>query len=128
MTLNVKVSPRQPGVFVVAPIGAIDAAGNPIFQERINTVVAQRPDVVIMDMEFTDYINSMGLRALFAAKKSLQAYGGKIVYMRLQPQIRKVFDILGALPSLKVFASVQELDSYLDAMQARSRAGTANDD
>jgi hypothetical protein len=32
-----------------------------------------------------------------------------------------VFDILNALPSLKVFASIQELDTYLDAMQKKAR-------
>jgi hypothetical protein len=31
----------------------------------------------------------------------------------------KVFDILKAIPSLKVFASIQELDRYLDVMQKR---------
>jgi hypothetical protein len=44
------------------------------------------------------------------------------VFINLQPQIKKVFDILNALPSLKVFASIQELDGYLDAMQTRSHS------
>ena len=43
------------------------------------------------------------------------------MFMHLQPQIKKVFDILNALPSLQVFASVAELDSYLDAMQKTAR-------
>jgi hypothetical protein len=42
------------------------------------------------------------------------------VFINLQPQIKKVFEILNALPSLKVFASIQELDNYLDAMQTGS--------
>jgi hypothetical protein len=39
--------------------------------------------------------------------------------MNLQPQIKKVFDIVNALPSMKIFASVDELDDYLDAIQKR---------
>jgi hypothetical protein len=39
--------------------------------------------------------------------------------MNLQPQIQKVFDILKAIPSLKVFANIQELDEYLDLMQKK---------
>jgi len=31
-----------------------------------------------------------------------------------------VFDILQAMPSLKVFASIAELDNYLDVMQKKS--------
>ena len=41
--------------------------------------------------------------------------------MNLQPPIQKVFDILKAIPSLKVFASIQELDRYLDLMQKKVR-------
>jgi anti-anti-sigma factor len=120
MALKVNTIVKRPGIFVVAPIGSIDAAGNAIFRERVSSVLTQNADVIIFDMEFADYINSMGIRELLKAKKALKQRGGKILFTNLQPQIKKVFDILNALPSLKVFANIQELDSYLDAMQARS--------
>jgi anti-anti-sigma factor len=120
MALKVNTAIKKPGVFVVAPIGSIDAAGHAIFQERVNSVLNQNPDVIIFDMEFADYINSMGIRVLIKTKKALKQKGGKIMFINLQPPIKKVFDILNALPSLKVFASIQELDSYLDAMQTGS--------
>jgi len=44
-----------------------------------------------------------------------------MVFMNLQPQIKKVFDILQAIPTLKVFASIEELDNYLDVMQKAAR-------
>jgi ABC-type proline/glycine betaine transport system permease subunit len=43
----------------------------------------------------------------------------------LQPQIRKVFEIIQALPSLNIFESVAELDRYLAAMQRKVREGEA---
>jgi anti-anti-sigma factor len=122
MTLKVNTAIKRPGVFVVAPIGSIDAAGQPIFQEKVDSVLRQNPDVIIFDMEFADYINSMGIRVLVKTKKALKQKGGKIVFINLQPPIKKVFDILNALPSLKVFASIQELDGYLDAMQTRAQS------
>jgi anti-anti-sigma factor len=118
MALKVNTAIRRPGIFVVAPIGSIDAAGHAIFQEKVTSVLNQNPDVIIFDMEFADYINSMGIRVLVKTKKALQARNAKLVFINLQPPIRKVFDILNALPSLQVFASVAELDAYLDAMQA----------
>jgi len=39
--------------------------------------------------------------------------GGKIAFINLPPQIKKVFDILNAMPAFKVFANLQELDDYL---------------
>jgi anti-anti-sigma factor len=125
MALKVNTAVKRPGIFVVAPIGSIDAAGNAMFRDRISSVLSQNADVIIFDMEFADYINSMGIRELVKAKKALKQSGGKILFTNLQPQIKKVFDILNALPSLKVFANVQELDRYLDAMQTGS--STADD-
>jgi anti-anti-sigma factor len=122
MALKVTTAIKRPGIFLMAPIGSIDAAGNAIFQEKVTSVLNQNPDVIIFDMEFADYINSMGIRVLVKAKKALKQRGGKIVFTNLQPQIKKVFDILNALPSLKVFANMQELDRYLDAMQHRTKA------
>ena len=121
MALKVNTSLKRPGIFVVAPIGSIDTPGQTIFQEKVDSVLSQNPDVVIFDLEFTEYINSMGIRVLVKAKKALKQRNGKVVFINLQPQIKKVFDILNALPSLKVFASIQELDAYLDAMQSKSR-------
>jgi anti-anti-sigma factor len=123
MALKVNTAAKRPGIFVVAPIGSIDAAGNAMFRDRIASVLGQNADVIIFDMEFADYINSMGIRELVKARKALKQRGGKIVFTNLQPQIKKVFDILNALPSLKVFANVQELDRYLDAMQTGSSTG-----
>jgi anti-anti-sigma factor len=120
MALKVNTAVKRPGIFVVAPIGSIDASGNTIFQEKVTSVLNQNPDVIVFDMEFADYINSMGIRVLVKAKKAMKQHGGKIMFINLQPQIKKVFEILNALPSLNVFASIQELDSYLDAMQKGS--------
>jgi hypothetical protein len=43
---------------------------------------------------------------VLVAKKAIKAAGGDVALMNLQPQIRKVFDIIQALPSLSVFESV----------------------
>ncbi len=127
MAIKINTAIKRPGIFVVAPIGSIDAASHAIFDEKVGSVLKQNPDVIIFDMEYADYINSMGIRALIKTKKALKQCGGKIMFINLQPQIRKVFEILNALPSLKVFASIQELDSYLDAMQTKSRSGPEGD-
>jgi anti-anti-sigma factor len=120
MALRVNTAIKRPGIFIVAPIGSIDAAGHAIFQEKVTSVINQNPDVIIFDMEHADYINSMGIRVLVKTKKAMKKSGGKIMFINLQPPIKKVFEILNALPSLNVFASIQELDSYLDAMQTGS--------
>jgi anti-anti-sigma factor len=106
---------------IVSPIGSINAATYDILEAKVDDILKSLPNVIIFDMEFTDYISSTGIRVLLKTKKAMKAANGKMVFMNLQPQIQKVFDILKALPSLKVFANIQELDQYLDLMQKRVR-------
>ena len=117
MPLKVKSTTRDEGVFVLTPIGSIDAHTYAVLEEKVDEILAQQPDVIIFDMEFADYISSTGIRVLLKTKKALKKTDGRMVFINLQPQIKKVFDILKAIPSLKVFASIEELDKYLDVMQ-----------
>jgi len=58
MALKVNTAIRRPGIFVVAPSGRStppDMRSSRKRSPRLN----QNPDVIIFDMEFTDYINSM---------------------------------------------------------------------
>jgi anti-anti-sigma regulatory factor len=49
----------------------------------------------------------------------MKAAGGEFAMTNLQPQIRKVFEIIMALPSLNVFESVADLDRYLTGIQKK---------
>jgi anti-sigma B factor antagonist len=124
MPLKVTVTPKRPGVMAIAPIGAIDASTYTILEDKVEEALGEAPDVIIFDMEFADYISSTGIRVLLKTKKALQETDGKMVFMNLQPQIKKVFEILQAIPTLKVFASIEELDNYLDVMQKAARQQT----
>jgi anti-sigma B factor antagonist len=121
MPLKVKSTTRGQGVIVVSPIGSIDANTFSIFDSKMDDVLIQKPDVIIFDMEFADYISSSGIRVLLKTKKVLKQTAGRMVFVKLQPQIQKVFDILKAIPTLKVFTSIEELDKYLDTMQKAAK-------
>jgi anti-anti-sigma factor len=121
MALKVKSSTKGPGINTISPIGSIDAHTYSVLEEKVDEVLKQSPDVIIFDMEFVDYISSTGIRVLLKTKKALKETDGRMVFMNLQPQIQKVFDILKAIPTLKVFASIEELDDYLDKMQRAAR-------
>jgi anti-anti-sigma regulatory factor len=60
---------------------------------------------------------------VFKTAKSLRSVGGQLALANRQPQIVKVFEIVKALPDLRVFESDAEMDEYLDAMQDRHRKG-----
>ena len=43
--------------------------------------------------------------------------GGKLLLVNLQPQIKKVFEIVQVLDQLSIFKDQDEMDAYLTAMQ-----------
>ena len=127
MELSVKVEERQVGVFTIQPLGHLDSNTSPGFKERVDALLESKARVLIFDLKYLEYISSAGLQVFFAAKKTLKEREGKLFFMNLQPQIRKVFDIIKALPMLNIFKDVEEMDGYLDAMQKKA-LGTWEED
>ncbi|HKK23819.1 MAG TPA: STAS domain-containing protein [Pseudohaliea sp.] len=105
----------------VAMAGALNTETAPGFEASLDAVLAEGQHLVVLDMADLDYISSAGLRVIFKAAKQLKAEGRSLCVANRQAQIAKVFEILQALPDMRVFASDRELDAYLDAMQARVR-------
>ena len=68
-------------------------------------------------------ISSAGILSIMKAQKAMNGRGGKTLFGYLQPGVKKVFDIVKAVDLNSVFASVEELDEYLDTIQTQMEAG-----
>ena len=66
-------------------------------------------------------ISSAGLRVIFKTLKRVKKHGGKVSVSRMSEGVRKVFEIVKVLPDLEVFASEEEMDEYLAAIQNATR-------
>ena len=117
MSLKVTSREKSLGVFIVSPEGSLDTNTYTILEKKVDLLLDTSPRMIIFDLEKLDYISSMGVRVIAKAKKSLKKNEGKVVLLNLQPQIRKVFEIIKALPSEQIFSSIEEMDRYLDSMQ-----------
>ena len=80
-------------------------------------------NLLVLDLSDLEYISSAGLRTVFRARKGLGSRGGKVLVANPQPQIRKVFDLVKAVPFSEIFSSTAEADADLDAMQKRVLSG-----
>jgi len=119
MALTVRSEKKRKGVCVVTPVGSINSDTDALFDEKLTGILARKPSEIVLDMAHVDYLASGGVRVILKAKKQLNKSEGVLIMMNLQPQIRKVFEIINALPSMQIFTSVQELDAYLDRMQRK---------
>lgn len=125
MSLTVRSTEKIPGVFVLYPEGRLDSNTYTILEKKIEYLfrVGQASHMTF-DMTGLNYISSMGIRVLMKAQKELKKGGGAISMMNLQPQIAKVFEIINALPSMRVYSSMEEFDEYLTLMQEQTLKGT----
>ncbi len=124
MPLTITSRVQGEGVVTVCPAGSLDSNTSTLLEERLAQLRKSNPRTIVFDLKDLSYISSAGVRVFVALKRSLKATGGTMALTNLQPQIRKVFEIIQALPSLNVFESVDELDRYLSEMQRQVREGT----
>jgi anti-anti-sigma factor len=122
MEFNVKVRQKSRDAFVIQPGGRLDSSTATRFESEINKILQRSTRLIVMDFQDLDYISSAGVREIIKTRNALKKNGGKLVFMNLQPQIKKVFDIINALPAMQIFMSVEELDDYLDVMQKRAKS------
>lgn len=121
MSLTVTSVEKQPGVFVVSPFGSLDTNTHTVLEKKIDFLTGGgAARVITLDMGGVEYISSMGVRVILKARKDLSRRNGTLLMLNLQPQIRRVFEIINALPSLQIFSSIRELDDYLTEMQRRT--------
>ena len=118
MPLTITSEPGQ-GFVTIRPAGSLDSNTYTNLQEHIATVTKSKPGALVLDLKDLSYISSAGVRVVIAAQKTMKAAGGGFAIVHLQPQIRKVFEIIMALPSPNIFESVDELDRYLTSIQKK---------
>ena len=134
---NLKVYCREKsaGVFIIQPIGSINTFTYLILQNEVEQIFESKLEIIEFDMKDVNYINSKGLSVILKVHQTMKSRGGRVVLTNLQPHIKKVFEIINALPKQRIFANRHELDNYLDTMQnsysddsyiTKSEAGTDN--
>jgi anti-sigma B factor antagonist len=121
MSLKVKMMEKSPGVFHIAPVGSIDTATAPILEGEVDRALAASPRAIVFEMAGVEYISSMGVRVVIKTKKELARRGARFAMVEIPPPVRRVFDIIYALPREEIFRNVKELDDYLAAMQKKVR-------
>lgn len=120
MSLEIEIYKSDDGKCKVELIGRLDTNTAPDFDTKIATVDHSEFPIQVVDLARLEYLSSAGVRSLFKARKAASDAGGQLLLVHPQPQVKKVFDIIKALPSTSVFESQEEMDRYLDAMQRKS--------
>lgn len=120
MSLAIEIYKSDGGKCRIELQGRLDTNTATEFDEKIASIDQGEFPIKVVDLAGLEYVSSAGVRSLFKARKAAQDAGGQLLLVKPQPQVKKVFDIIKALPATSVFESMEEMDRYLDAMQRKS--------
>jgi len=116
MSLKITVDKSQAPTLKL--VGRLDTDTAPQLESELNKVLERKGiKRLVFDLSGLDYLSSAGIRCFVRARKAVEPGGGTVAILNPQPGVRKVLDIVKAIPAKGIFASVAELDEYLDAMQ-----------
>jgi anti-anti-sigma factor len=121
MSLTI-VEQSNPTTLVLS--GRLDTNTAPELDATLNRVLANtRQARLVFDLGKLEYLSSAGIRCFVRARKAIEPSGGQVVIVNPQAPVRKVLEIVQAIPPGGIFGSIEELDAYLDEMQRRVRSG-----
>jgi len=123
MSLTITLDEQSP-LPTITLSGRLDTNTAPDLDAALNRILAN-PKIARLTFDLAQlvYLSSAGVRCFVRARKAIEPLGGSVVIVNPQPPVRKVLDIVKAMP-YGVFESVAELDAYLDDMQRKVREGT----
>jgi sigma-B regulation protein RsbU (phosphoserine phosphatase) len=126
MTLELRPEQPSPSRLVLHVAGRLDASTYMEFDTAVLPLLADLPSgaTVVLDLSGLEYISSAGLRSVARVRKATRSLQGHTLLLDPQPQVRKVFDIVKAVPVSEVFTSTAELDAYLDRIQQQIAQGS----
>jgi anti-anti-sigma factor len=119
MPLQIRTLPIAATVVGVALEGPIDGTTYRLLDEEVGRLLAGPYKTLVLDMKRVDQVTSAGIGVIMKAKVSAKHKGGDLAMRNLQPQVKRVFEIMALVPALNVFEDRAELDDYLARVQQR---------
>ncbi|MBV9389195.1 MAG: STAS domain-containing protein [Chroococcidiopsidaceae cyanobacterium CP_BM_ER_R8_30] len=98
-----------PDCFVIQLHGPLNASNTIDFQRRVTTAVAQAEhNIVLVDLEQVESLDSAGLMALVQGLKLAQALKRRFCLCSVSPSIRIIFELTQLDRVFEIFESVTD--------------------
>jgi anti-anti-sigma factor len=122
MTLRINVQDSNAPTITLG--GRLDSDTAPDLDKTLDRLLA-KPGItrMVFDLGNLEYLSSAGIRCFVRARKALEPAGARVAIVNPQPAVKKVLDIVKAIPEGGLFRNFAELDEYLDEMQRKVREG-----
>ncbi len=117
MRLAVTLKQTEPEVITLTLRGPLNDETCTLLDREVSRALTAPLRTLVLDMAGVDFVTSAGIGTIMKARTSLARKNADLAMVGLQPQVRKVFDIIRVLPMMPVFQDRAELDEYLGTIQ-----------
>ncbi|MFH0732919.1 MAG: STAS domain-containing protein [Candidatus Omnitrophota bacterium] len=119
MPVAVEITKKEFGLLMVSPKGSIDSETYEDFFDKINPVLSLSTKAVIMNMNDVTYVSSMGVSVLLELRKTVIGNEGIFIMVNLQPQVKKILELLKAFLDESIYKNVEEAQNYFYRVRKR---------
>ncbi len=99
---------KTDAVLVLAVSGRIQTEASEELLKKLNNLIDQGEQHLLLDFSDVDYINSSGLRVLLMVAKKLKGLDGKMVLATVTELIQQIFRVSGCASLIEVYPSKEE--------------------
>jgi anti-sigma B factor antagonist len=92
------------GVGLIAAAGYINNEGGQAIADAANTLMGQGCKTLLIDLDGTRIINSIGVSILLEILEKLMDEKGQLAFCNLTPTISKTFEIMGLVQYASVYS------------------------
>ena len=114
MPLSIKINEKAKNVYYVILNGSLDTETHHKLEKSLEGIVTRDIKAIFLDMAGVNYISSTGIKVVVMLKKKLDEENASFAMINLQPNIKKIFDVMKLLPILEIFDEMPDADKYID--------------
>jgi anti-anti-sigma factor len=112
-TLKVAVERPDAAVAILRTDGYINNTGGEEIAKEAYALLGGGVTRLLLDLEKTKIVNSIGISILIEILEKLQDQGGKLAFCRLTPTIEKTFQIMGLAQYARIFPAPEPALAWL---------------
>ena len=86
---------RDGNLVVLTVKGELDAYSAPALEDQFGRLIAERVDIVVLDLSQTAFCDSSGLRAILTSQRRLQENRGLMRLRAPSEAVKRLLDITG---------------------------------
>ena len=98
----------RPIVKVVQPSGIFDATKASQFRREVSDIIEAGADIILIDFQSVNFMDSSGLGSLVVALKTVRASGRKLFICSINEQIKTLFELTSMDRVFKSFTDQSE--------------------